>query len=129
MILIFQQLFHQNEEGENVNVRRNSEFGCIPKFYDYRLKPLNFAKDKEFFLYLSDNDFLGDIYFKSIYLKNQFAIFAYFSESYSLIFDLFKLNYLNGAYQIDSKNTWEINIAKIKQQQNYEIKQNNNFKI
>ena len=85
----------QNEEGENVNVRRNSEFGCIPKFYNNRLKPLNFAKDKEFFLYLSDNDFLGDIYFKSIYLKNQFAIFVYFSGDYYLTFDLFKLNYLN----------------------------------
>jgi hypothetical protein len=91
----------QNEESKNVNVRRNSEFGCIPKFYNNRLKPLNFAKDKEFFLYLSDNDFLGDIYFKSIYLKNQFALFVYFSGDY-LTFDLFKLNYLNGAYQIYS---------------------------
>jgi hypothetical protein len=98
----------QNEEGENVDLRRNSEFGCIPKFYNDRLKPLNFAKDKEFFLYLSDNDFLGDIYFKSIYLKNQFALFVYFSGDYYLTFDLFKLNYLNGAYQIDSKDTLDI---------------------
>ena len=98
----------QYEEGENVDLRRNSEFGCITKFYNNRLKPLNFAKDKEFFLYLSDNDFLGDIYFKSIYLKNQFALFVYFSRDYYLKFDLFKLNYLNGAYQIDSKVTLDI---------------------
>ena len=98
----------QNEESENVNVRINSEFGCIPKFYDNRLKPLNFAKDKEFFLYLSDNDFFGDIYFKSIYLKNQFALFVYFSRDYYLKFDLFKLNYLNGAYLIKSNMLWDM---------------------
>ena len=46
----------------------------------------NFKKEEN----LSDNDFLGDIYFKSIYLKNQFALFVYFSRDYYLKFDLFK---------------------------------------
>ena len=64
------------------------------KFYNHDLKALNYAND----LRLIDSDLYdyfyqgGELFFKSIYLKNQYVIFAYYLNFY-LEFELLQINY------------------------------------
>ena len=86
---------------------------CAFKFYNHNLRDLNYANyidQLDDILY----DFLpseGDLFFKSIYLKNQYVIFAYYFDFY-LDFMLIKINYqteLKKVSIIDAKKCFLFN--------------------
>ena len=76
-------------------------------FYKYNLKSLNYANGMEFYSYIKCIYYnypfeVYQLFIKSIYLGNQYTIFAYTVEDeYSIYFELIKMNYLIGMKKIE----------------------------
>ena len=79
------------------------------KFYNHNLKPLSYVNDFRLYSSLFYND---EMLFKSIYLGNQYVLFAYVKDYWVIYiqFDLLKINYLSSANYFSPIRDKDLNV-------------------
>ena len=98
----------QDYEYEDIRLsrrlRNNYEFTF--KFYNYNLKPLSYANDMKLDIELNYINYQGEeLFFKSIYLGNQYVIFAYiiyYYDSFIVLFEFLQINYFSETKRIST---------------------------